>query len=98
MATEFDSVLFSGILAGVLGLYALLTGWSMVRSSDKARPMYFKLGVVITLMILGRNAAIERESKLMDPSRIRRHGILRIITGGVFLISGGLQLLGLYLL
>lgn len=95
MISEFGSGLLGGSIACLLGLYALVTGWVMIHSPDKIKPMYYKLAVGIAWLFQGSMGAERKEAELMTASRIRQHGYLRALVGGGLFIGGVLQLLSL---
>ena len=64
----------------------------MVRSPETIRPNYFRLAIGISQILQSEEVAKQKEIELMDSSRIRQHGFIRLFVGGFFVLAGSLQI------
>ncbi len=83
---EINQVVFSIFLAVGIGLYAVFTGWLMFKMPSKHAPIHNRIKAML----------LERQIKDFESSS-RKHGISRIVVGGIIIVGGILQILGLFL-
>lgn len=84
---EINQILFSSIMALIIGAYAAISGWLMFKQPDKYTPFQNYL----------RSLLFNKpESSLFESNR--KHGLARIAVGVLIIIGGVLQILGVLLL
>ena len=83
---EVDQVVFSIFLAAIIGASALYSGWLIYKKPDKHIPFQYRL----------REMLFGQQIKDIEISA-RKHGVSRMIVGGMIIAGGILQALGLFL-
>ena len=83
---EVNQVVFSIFLAVSIGSYALYTGWLIYKAPDKHIPFHYRL----------KETLFGQQTKELESSS-RKHGVSRMIVGGIIIAGGILQTLGLFL-
>jgi len=85
---DFYQIVFSCLLTLAGGCYSGFTGYLMYSRPDKYEPF----------LKWFRPPSLRKMSLEESISENRRHGLMRLVGGGILLVAGGLQMIALLLM